>query len=116
MLATQMRFAHMGTMPVSRQMLQDLDVRQTYLTPQAQETLHFAYMHSFEEGRIPVVVTVRGWRKNNSYHVVLEDIPPSDFVEVSALIRGPQGTPIWCAVSLAEDGYSFVFTPYVSKP
>lgn len=110
------RLTTMGTMPVSSQMMKDMDIRQTYLTPNAQETLHYAYMYSFEEGKIPVVVTVRGWRKGNSHHVFREDIPASDFVEVSALIQGPQGEPVWCSVTLAKDGSSFVFTPYVPKP
>ena len=115
-LDINMRLASMGTMPVSRQMMKDMDIRQTYLTPNAQETLHYAYMYSFEEGKIPVVVTVRGWRKGNSHHVIREDIPASDFVEVSALIQGPKGEPVWCRVDLADDGYSFIFTPYVPKP
>ena len=114
-LGTQMRLLHMGTMPVTSNMLKDLEVKQTYLTPNAQETLHYAYLNSFEQGRIPVVVTVRGWRKNDMHHVVREEIPPSDFVEVSALVQGPQGNPIWCRVTLAEDGHSFIITPYLPK-
>lgn len=112
-LNTQMRLVGMGTMPVTQDMMKDMDVKQTYLTPKASETMHYAYMHSFAEGRIPVVVTVRGWRENDSHHVVSEIIPASDFVEVSAMVKGPQGTPIWCRVKLAEDGKSFVFAPYV---
>ena len=114
-VGTQMRLLNMGTMPVSQEMLRDLQIKQTYLTHLSQETTHYAYLNSFKEGRIPVVVTVRGWRKGNYHHVIAEDIPSSDFVEVSVLIQGPQGTPVWCRAQLAKDGHSFVFTPYAPK-
>lgn len=114
-VGVQMRLINLGTMPATEDMLKEVDVKQIYLTPRADETLHFAYMHSFENGKIPVVVTVRGWRKDNFYHVVSQDIPTKDFVEVSALIKGPTNTPVWSRVQLAKDGESFIFTPYVPR-
>ena len=114
-VGVQMRLLSLGTMPATEEMIRQTDVKQTYLTPRADETLHFAYMHSFEDGKIPVIVTVRNWRKTNSHHVVAEDIPTSDFVEVSALIKGPDGKPIWSRVQLAPDGESFIFTPYIPR-
>ena len=114
-IGVQMRLLSLGTMPATEDMIRQTDIKQTYLTPRANETLHFAYMHSFADGKIPVVVTVRNWRKTNDHHVVAEDIPASDFVEVSALIKGPEGTPIWSRVQLAPDGESFIFTPYIPR-
>ncbi len=113
-VGTSFFLVQMGTAPVSSDLMKKVDIRQTYLSTNAQSTLHFAAMHSFEDGRIPVVVTVRGWRRGNSYHVIREDIPVSSIVEVSALVQGPEGNPIWCHVSLTEDG-RLALRPYLSN-
>lgn len=117
-LGTQMRLINMGTMPVTKAMLEELDVKQTNLAISSQETAHYAALYSFEEGRIPVMVTVRGWRDRDykGYHLIKKIIPPSDFVEVSIFVKGPSGEPQWCRVTLAEDGRSFVITPYAPRP
>lgn len=117
-LGTQMRLISMGTMPPSRNMLKELDVKQTNLATSSDETAHYAALYSFENGRIPVVVTVRGWRepRHKGYHLINKIIPPADFVEVSIFVQGPSGEPVWCRVTLAEDGHSFIITPYAPRP
>ena len=117
-LGRLMRMGSMGTMPVTQDMMKDLDVKQINLATNSVEPASYAARNSFENGRIPVVVTVRGWRNPNyqGYHLVTETIPPADFVEVSIFIQGPSGTPLWCRVTLAEDGHSFVIAPYSKQP
>lgn len=107
-----------GTMPTSSYVLEKIDTRQTFLTTRAESTLHFAALNSFQEGRIPVIVTVRNWRtpETSVFVAIRETIPASDFTEVSAFIKGPDGEPLWCRVELAADGESFVFTPYAPRP
>lgn len=107
-----------GTMPTSSYVLEKIDTRQTFLATRAESTLHFAALNSFREGRIPVIVTVRNWRTPdaNGFVAIRETIPASDFTEVSAFIKGPDGEPLWCRVELAADGESFVFTPYAPRP
>lgn len=102
-------------MPVSSNLLKDMYAKQTNLTTDPQGTIHYVSMHSFTQGKVPVIVTVRNWRPKGwiGYFVTKEDIPASDFVEVSALVRGPNNKPLWCRVSLAEDGHSLVFAPYL---
>ena len=111
----QTRLVQGGTMPISSDLLKDMHTQQTNLTTDPQGTLHYVYLHSFTQGKVPVIVTVRNWRPkgHNGYFVTKEDIPVSDFVEVSAFVQGPNNTPIWCRVSLAEDGHSLVFAPYM---
>ncbi len=112
-LNTQLRLLNLGTMPVTQDMLKDLQVAQTYLAPNAKDPVHYAFLNSFEQGRVPVVVTVRGWRKGDYVHVLDQTVPAADFVEVSVLVKGPKGSPIWCRVRLGEDGSSLVLTPYL---
>jgi hypothetical protein len=110
----QARLLSVGTMPVSADILTPFASKQIYLAPQADYALHFAYTNSFENGKIPVMVVVKSkWRNGNGNHVVTENIPADDFAEVAALVNGPTGTPIWCKVSLAQDGQGFVFAPYI---
>ena len=111
----QTRLVQGGTMPVSSNLLKDMYAKQTNLTTDPQGTIHYVSMHSFTQGKVPVIVTVRNWRPKGwiGYFVTKEDIPVSDFVEVSALVRGPNNKPLWCRVSLAEDGHSLVFAPYL---
>lgn len=111
----QTRLVQGGTMPLTSDLLKDMRRQQTNLTTDPQGTLHYVYLHSFTEGKVPVIVTVRNWRPKGfkGYFVTGEDIPVSDFVEVSAFVQGPNNTPLWCRVSLAEDGHSLVFAPYM---
>ena len=112
-LELQTRLLSAGTMPLTRKLLEPHNRKQIYLAVNAEYVLHFAYIHSFKEGKIPVVVVVKSsWRNGDHDHVITQDIPAEDFVEVAALIQGPYNEPIWCKVSLAPDGTSFIFAPY----
>ena len=111
----QSRLLSVGTMPVSSEMLQPFAEKQTYLAVHAERTVHFAYMHAFEEGKLPVIVVVdKKWRVSDGDHVITQDIPAADLKEVAILVNGPQDTPIWCKVSLAQDGQRFVLAPYTA--
>lgn len=111
----QTRLMQGGSMPISSGLLKDMYAKQTNLTTDPQGTLHYANMHSFTDGKVPVIVTVRNWRPKGykGYFVTGKDIAVSDFVEVSAFVQGPNNIPLWCRVSLAEDGHSLVFAPYM---
>lgn len=80
------------------------------------------------EGKTPVVVTMIGYQgrleakdpnvKDNGgewHHVkIYEDIPVDNILQVTALLKGPDGTPVWCKVSLALDG-RLLIEPYESE-
>ena len=111
----QSRLLSVGTMPVSSEMLQPFAEKQIYLAVRSERTVHFAYVNAFEEGKLPVIVVVdKKWRVSDADHVITQDIPATDLKEVAVLVNGPHGDPIWCKVSLAQDGQSFVFAPYTA--
>lgn len=101
--------------PVTRSMMKNAieESQVTWLTPNPQVAAFYARRNSFEDGKIPVLVTVRNERTigTDANFEVAHDIPAENIVEMSALVKGPDGNPIWVRLSLMPD-QSFRINPY----